>query len=288
MYGRCQMFLAAPLALSLVLATALPRAAAAPQRIVSLNLCTDQLVVGLVPRDRVAAVSFLATDRTLSAEADALEGLKQIKGTAEEVLELKPDLIIAGEYTTSATVNLLRRLGQKVLIVPLATDFEGLRQTIRKIADAVDEKARGETIITDFDERIKAARSTIQSRPTAIAYQVGSLVAGPHSLMDATLEAAGYVNLANSRKLGPGGRLPLEQLISSPPDLVVLANAPSDFKTVLADNLRHPALTDLMKRRPNVHLPMPYWMCATPRIAEAVEILASLKATGLAHRLPSP
>ncbi len=288
MKGRCQVLLAAPVALSILFATVSPQAVAAPQRIVSLNLCTDQLLVGLVPRDRIAAVSFLATDRTLSAEATALKGLKQIKGTAEEVLELKPDLIIAGEYTTSATVDLLRRLGQTVLIVPLATDFEGLRQTIRTIAKAVGEEARGEATIAEFDERIKGARSTVQSRPTAIAYQVGSLVAGPHSLMDATLDAAGYANLANSRKLGPASRLPLEQLVSAPPDLVVLANAPSDFKTVLADNLRHPALADLMKRRPNVHLPMPYWMCATPRIAEAVEILASMKATGLAHKRTSP
>ncbi len=260
-------------------------AADAPQRIVSLNLCTDQLLVDLVAPERIAGVSVLGSDPSLSADAQRLSPFPKLSGSAEEVLALKPDLVIAGEYTTGATVDLLRRLGQRVLVVPLATDFAGLRDTLRLIADAVGEKKKGEAVIADFDARLRAARSLVPSRPTAIAYQVNSLVSGPQSLLDAALEAAGYRNLARDLNLGPGGRLPLEQLVANPPDLIVLANAPGDFHTVLADNLRHPALADLLKRRPNVHLPMPYWMCATPKLAEAVEILSSMKATGLAQSL---
>ena len=254
-----------------------------PRRIVSLNMCTDQLLLDLVPHERMVGVSYLGADKTLSAEARRLAKFNLLKGTAEEVLALKPDLIIAGEYTTGATVDLLRRLGQNVLIVPMAIDFDGMRKTVRQMALAVGEVERGEKVLSDFDERLRAARSTVQSRPTAIAYQVGSLVSGPESLLDAALTAAGYRNLARDITLGAGGRLPLEQLVATPPDLIVLANAPDDFRTVLADNLRHPALAKLMARRPSVHLPMPYWMCATPKIAEAVEILASMKATGLAN-----
>ncbi len=253
-----------------------------PRRIVSLNLCTEQLLVELVPRERIAAVSFLATDRTLSAYASRLQGLKQLRGTAEEVLALAPDLVIAGEYTTGPTVDLLRRLGVNLLVVPLASDFEGMRASLRLIADAVGEKERGEAVIAEFDERVRGARSTVPGQPTAIAYQVNSLTSGQGSLLNSALEAAGYRNIARDLKLGPAGRLPLEALVASPPDLIVLANAPDDFRTVLGDNLRHPAFADLLRRRPNVHLPMPLWMCATPKIAEAVEILASMKRTGVA------
>jgi iron complex transport system substrate-binding protein len=263
-------------------------AAEPPRRIVSLNMCTDQLLVDLVAPERIAAVSFLATDKTLSAAADRLEPFKRVKGTAEEVLALQPDLVIAGEYTTGATVDLLRRLGQDVLVVPLASDFDGMRATIRQMAAAVSEAGRGEAIIAAFDERLHGARSTVATQPTAIAYQVGSFVSGPDSLLDAALVAAGYRNLAREIQLGVAGRLPLEQLVTSPPDLLVLANAADDFQTVLADNLRHPALQQLMRYRPSVHLPMPYWMCATPKIAEAVEILAAMKKTGFAQAVASP
>jgi iron complex transport system substrate-binding protein len=261
-------------------------AAAPPERIVSLNLCTDQLLVDLVPRERIAAVSFLATDRSLSAEADKLEGLKKLHGTAEEVLALDPDLVIAGEYTTGPTVDLLKRLGVDVLVVPLAADFEGMKATIRLIAEKTGSSAKAEDLIRDFEQRLAGARSIVPGRPTAIAYQVNSLTSGPESLLDAALEAAGYHNIARDLKLGPAGRLPLEKLVVAPPDLIVLANAAGDFKTVLADNLRHPAFAELLQRRPSVHLPMPLWMCATPRIADAVEILASMKRSGVASVAP--
>lgn len=257
-----------------------------PRRVVSLNMCTDQLLLDLVQPERIAAISYLGADVTLSAYAEELNRFKKLRGTAEEVLALEPDLIIAGEYTTGATVDLLRRVGRNVVVVPMATDFEGMRATVRQIAAAVGETARGEEVLKNFDDRLRAARSTVQSRPTALAYQVGSFVSGPESLLDAAMTAAGYRNLAHDLKLGDGGRLPLEQLLTTPPDLLVLANAADDFRTVLADNLRHPALRQAMQNRPSVHLPMPYWMCATPKIAEAVEILASMKATGLAQHTP--
>ncbi len=256
--------------------------AAQPRRIVSLNLCTDQLLVQLVARERIAAVTFLATDKSLSASAKELQGLAQIQGSAEEVLALEPDLVIAGEYGTGSAIELLRRLGQKVLTVPLASDFATLRANLRLIAKATGDKPRGEALIKEFDDRLAGARSTVTSRPTALSYEVQSLASGADSLIDAALDAAGYRNMARDLDLGRGGRLPLEELVSAPPDLIVLANAPDDFKTVLADNLRHPAFVQLLQRRPHVHLPMPYWMCATPKIAEAVEILAAMKSTGFA------
>lgn len=261
-----------------------------PQRIVSLNMCTDQLLVDLVDRERIAAVSFLATDRTLSANAARLQGLKRVRGTAEEVLALKPDLVIAGEFTTGPTVDLLKRLGVNVLVVPLASDFEGMKDTLRTIARAAGVPERAEELIAEFDERLSEARSMVAARPSAIAYQVNSLASGSGTLLDAVLEAAGFHNIARDIKLGPAGRLPLEELVAAPPDLIVLANAPNDFKTVLADNLRHPAFSRLLEKRPHVHLPMPLWMCATPRIADAVALLASMKRTGVAmtHGTPAP
>lgn len=247
---------------------------AKPQRIVSLNMCLDQLLIELVPKRRMAAVSYLAKDKTLTPGTGRFDGIPVVKGEAEEVLHYDPDLILVGEYTTPATVALLKRLGRNVAVVPLASDFQTMRDTIRDLASLVGEETRGAEIVAAFDARLAAIRDARGPRPTALAYQVNSLVSGRHSLLDAAIEAAGFRNLARSLPLGPTGRLPLEKLIGNPPDLVILANGPDDFRTVLADNLRHPALTQLLAERPHAHLPMPLWMCATPDIADAVETLA--------------
>lgn len=259
-----------------------------PQRIVSLNLCTDQLVAEIVSRDRLVGVSKLAADRTLSAMAGRFSGMKLLAGTAEEVLSLNPDLVIVSDTTVAATVALFRQVGLRILIVPMASSFAGMRANIRAIATAVDEMNVGETLVQEFDERLRSARSTVASRPTALAYQVNSLVSGSDSLFDEILDAAGYHNLARDLSVGRTGRLPLEALVTHPPDLLVFANGPDDYKTVLADNLRHPALAYITSRRPSVALPMPYWLCATPRVADAVELLAGMKASSFAFMNSAP
>jgi iron complex transport system substrate-binding protein len=104
--------------------------------------------------------------------------------------------------------------------------------------------------------------------------QVNSLASGEGSLINEVLGEAGFDNVARHTKLGPAGRLPLETLISDPPDVIVRANDASDFRTVLGDNLRHPAFRALEATRPSIHIPMNEWLCGTPRLVQAVERLA--------------
>lgn len=247
----------------------------APQRIVSINLCTDQLLVDLVAPDRIAGLSRLAADPVLSAIADRIGGLRLLHGHAEEVLSLSPDLVLTSEYSTPHVVSLLRRVGMNVVVVPMAGDIDAIRKSIRLVAESVGETARGQAVIAQFDLRLRAAEPRSPFRPTALAYQVNSLTAGPGGLLDAALGAAGFRNVASERPLGPAGRLPLETFVTHPPDLVVLANAPDAFRTVMADNLRHRAFRETLARRRHVDIPMPLWLCGTPAIAQAVERLGA-------------
>jgi iron complex transport system substrate-binding protein len=255
-----------------------------PQRIVSLTVCADQLLLDLVPRDRIAALSYLAVDPAVSMKVEEARGLKGVHGMAEEVLALQPDLVIAQEYSATATVNLLRRLGFRVVLVPLATDFEGMRHAIRVMADAVGDKSRGEAMIAAFDKRMVAARPEGPARPRALAYDVNSIASESGSLVDAALEAAGFHNMARDVPLGPGGRLALEQVVADPPDLLVLANTPYELRSTVGDNLRHPAFAAVAASRPHIELPMPQWLCATPKIADAIEQLGAKRRALLAAK----
>ena len=83
---------------------------AKPTRIVSLDLCTDQLLIELVGRERIAAVTHLAADPAVSAIPAKAKGIPITHGAAEDVLRYDPDLILAGPFGVSPTVGLLRRL----------------------------------------------------------------------------------------------------------------------------------------------------------------------------------
>lgn len=271
---------------SLLLTTAVT-AGEKPQRIVSLNMCVDQILIDLVAKDRIAALSFLATDRAMSAVAKRAETYPRVRGAAEGVVALNPDLIIVGAYSTPATRSLLQRLGKRVVVVKQPATIKGVRGLVAQLAELVGEPGRGQEIVSAFDQRLQNATAHARPKgstddapsPTALAVHVNSIVSMSGTLLDDALALAGLKNSAQDLMVGPSGRVPLEIIVRQPPDILVLANTPEDFKSVLADNLRHPVLTKITKDRPVVSLPMWATLCGTPHVATAVERLVAARRT---------
>jgi iron complex transport system substrate-binding protein len=259
-------------------------AGAKPARIVSLDLCTDQLLIELVERKRIAAVTHLAADPADSAIWEKARGLPVTRGAAEDVLRYDPDLVLAGPFGAAPAVNLLRRLNMNVVTVPLASSLDGVRAAVRTVAAAVGEEARGEAMIVAFDRRLAAVATAPRAHaPTAVVYQVGGAVLAG-GLADAALAAAGLRNKAAEYRLTRTGQVPLELLAASPPDLRILTSAADEYRTVVGDNLRHPVLAALRRQRPSIEVPWRLWLCGTPHVADAISQMAGARATIEARR----
>jgi iron complex transport system substrate-binding protein len=274
---------------ALVLAFALPAGAQTPPpkpaRIVSLDLCSDQLLIELVERERIAAVTHLAADPGNSAIPERAKGIPVTRGGAEDVLRHDPDLVLAGPYGVAPTVGLLRRLRRNVVVVPLAADLDRVRASVRAVAAAVGEKAKGEAMVADFDRRLASLPPAEPGpAPSAVVYEVGGAVSGAGSLADAALAAAGFRNMAADYRRTRSGQVPLELMVARPPDLIVLSSTAGEHRSVVADNLRHPALHALRQRRASIELPWQLWLCGTPHIADAIARLAEARARLEARR----
>ena len=249
-----------------------------PSRIVSLDLCADQLLIELVERNRIAAVTHLAADPAVSAIPEKARGIPITHGAAEDVLRYDPDLILAGPYGVSSTVSLLRRLNRNVVIVPLPSDLHGVRLAMRIVSAAVGERDKGEAMVAGFDRRVQQVASPSSARPpSAVIYQVGGTVSGPGSLAEAMLVSAGFRNKADEYRLTRGGQVPLELLVAEPPDLLVLSSNAHEYRTAVADNLRNPVLRRLRQEHASLELPWQLWLCGTPRLADAIERLGQAR-----------
>jgi iron complex transport system substrate-binding protein len=252
-----------------------------PSRIVSLNVCVDQILLDLVPHDRIAAVTHLARDPLTVAYPARAAGVPFTKGAAEDVLARDPDLIIASAYTTPATVSLLRRVGRRVEVVAQPQSVEGVAKLIRGMAVVVGEQARGEALIVAMSARLDRVRVATATRPglrpSAIVYQVNNYVSASGSLIDEAMAIAGFDNGAARYAIARNGQVGLETLLTSPPDLLILASGPTTYRTAVSDNLRHPALGKLAQSVPTHVVPWPLWLCGTHHIADAVERLAAYR-----------
>ncbi|MGP1395093.1 MAG: ABC transporter substrate-binding protein [Inquilinaceae bacterium] len=270
----------AAIAALLLAVTAWPVGAAADtaRRVVSLNLCTDQLLVLLADRSAVASVSFVAADPSLSYVADRTAGLALNHGNTEEILPLDPDLVLAGTFTARPAVALLKARGLTIVDVGLAESFDAIRAQTRSVARALGVPERGEALLTAMDARLAATADTAAGpRPSAVLYQANGFTAGAGTLPDAVLNAAGFRNVAADAGLTGYGFLSLERLIAADPDVLVMEDAGAEAPSLAHALLRHPALRDLGAARRPAAIPAGTLACGGPFTAEAVTALADLR-----------
>lgn len=270
-----------------ILGPFMAKADTVPQRIVSLNLCTDQLLLTLAPRERIAGLSFLAADPGLSALAAQTSGLPLLRGQAEEVLPLQPDLVLAGQYTARPTVALLRAHGIQVLEVGLTDDFASIRQQIRSVAAALGTVERGEAVIATMDRMLDQAQpSSGRNRPRVLALAPGAFTAGSGTLSDSAIRAAGMDNYATVKGLAGYGYLSLESIAADPPDLLLIDGDEGRSPSLNGQLLNHPVLARAVPVAHRPAVPARLWTCGGPFTAEAVRLLAAARDRLAAEKRP--
>jgi iron complex transport system substrate-binding protein len=258
---------------------AVPVSAAPPQRIVSINICGDLLALTLAPRARIASVTFLAANPMMSPIAAAAEGVPLNYGKAEEVLAFEPDLVIAGRYTTRATVALLERLGYPVIELDIARSLDDVRSQIRMAALAMGVEQAGEAMIAKLDARISRTVSERgKIRPLAAVYGPNGFTPGAHTLSGSLITLAGFENLATQAGIQTWGSLTLEQLLVGRPDVIIFEAEQPRAPALANQILAHPALADLRARVTVAEVPRPLWSCPGPWIGEALDQLSVARA----------
>lgn len=258
------------LALGLLVGLVLPAGADAPRRVLSMNLCTDQLAMLLAQPGQLVSVSYLARDPMASAMAVQAAALPVNHGLAEEIFRMQPDLVLAGTWTTPATIALLRRLDVPVEVFAPEEDLAGIRANIRRMGAVLGRSPQAEAVLTRFDADLAALADAPKGpRPRAALYAVDGYSSGSASLAGQIVTLAGFDNIADGLGLSSGGRLALEALVLADPDLVIRGRAyPGHARA--QDVLDHPALRALIQSRKVEAMSDRDWVCGTPAILNAV------------------
>lgn len=262
-------------------------AQARPQRIVSMNLCTDELLMRLVEPARIASITYLS-QQSLNAPlglSDITRQLKSNRGLAEEVLMLKPDLVLAGAYSTTTATGILERLGVRVIRFQPEASFEDMRANIRKMGAMVGESARAEELITAFDRRLADLRAQLPPGPPPVFADIGvnNYVSGSDTLYAEVVHAGGYLTLGEALGFSGYRNISLEQILGVRPGLLSADTPWTDPPSISTMALRHPALREMAARTPRISIPERYTTCGAPSVLGAVQLLveARRRAAGL-------
>lgn len=253
-----------------------------PRRIVSLNSCLDTMLVHLADRSQIAALSHYARDEHSSTVAAEARMLPFTWESAEEVIALRPDLILASQHSALATRNALKRLSVAVQRFKVPRSIGESLDQVRRLAGLIGHPDRGEALVARIEAAIAAARPAPGARRlTALIYQPNGFAAGPGVLVDEMMTEAGFDNVARRFGLKTWGNVPLERLLADPPQVLLVGEAAPGARSWADRVMTHPALKSISGRMRQARLPEKLLYCGGPVLIEAAAAMARARAQAL-------
>jgi len=263
------------LLLALLLGTPGP-AAEGPLRVASLNLTADELLVEMLPADRLVAVTRWADDASMSSVAGRVPrtAARLPRADLERIIALRPDLVVVSEYTDADFLHLLEKSGLRHHRMSGLDTLAGIRAAIVGLGGAVGAEAAAARLVGRFDAVLAELARRLEGEPRPrVLYWGDPHTAGAGTAIGSLVEAAGATNVG--RELGLRGIVPLagEKAFAADPDAFLVTEG-SGASVALR---RHPLLSRTRAVREGRVVEMPNHLLVTlsDRAADAAWWLAS-------------
>ena len=245
-----------------------------PLRVVSLDYCADQYVLKFVDRERILAISPEGTS-DFSYMRDEAIGVPTVRPVAENVLILKPDLVVRSYGGGANAAAFFERAGIPVLNVRWTNTIDDVMANVERMATELGAEEKGRRVVGDMQARIESLRNQAEGQST-LYMTPGGATTGPGSLVHEVLLTAGLTNFQTQ----PGwSSLPLERLAYEEPDLVAasLFGAFTDYPDPWSP-AKHPIAQRQLEQSQVAVLDGAWTACGGWFLVEAMEALAKAAA----------
>ena len=250
---------------------AAPMAAAAPppQRVASLNLCTDELLLLIGDPGRTVSVTHLAHQEAETPLWRLARRYPRNDGSLLSVTRLRPDLILTMGGGGRDRLRIASRLGIRTLDLPFAQSLDDVERSVGAVADALGRRAAGAALIA----RIRQLRRTAPPRAADSIWLGG----GGRTVAATGLEAR-WMRLAGlAQRSVRGDRVSLEQLAVRPPAILLRSDYRAGQYSGAQRWLRHPLARSLGRSR-TVPTDGRRWTCMGPLLVDEIHSLRAVLA----------
>jgi len=200
-----------------------------PQRILTMSIGTDEILLGLVEPERMVAVNNLLDDPTTSSmvELGKRVSRKIDYPTAEEIASLQPDLVVIPDWGDLSRVDVLRDLGIPVVVCKGPRNLSDIKETIALLSQAVGEPERGKKLLEKMDAKLteitaKVAKIPNDKRKSVVLISLMKNYGGAGCTFDEACQLAGVTNGLAAAGLKSGEVMTKEKLVESNPDILFL------------------------------------------------------------------
>jgi iron complex transport system substrate-binding protein len=250
-----------------------PAAAELP-RIASMNVCTDQLLLTLADPGQILGLSRYARDAFQSWAAKEARRYRMLSGGAEDILVLRPDVVVANLFDKRSTRELLKQKGLHVAEFGVPRSLDEVKDQIRAMAAIVQHPDRATAEIARLDAAIARARqAVVHERYRVLPLSRRGWVSGSESLLSSLLTETGLFNAAGELGVGFGGFASLEAIVNLKPDFIVVSDAGDTAEDDGRAFLLHPALERFYPPSKRIVIPDRLTVCGGVMLADALDLL---------------
>ena len=196
--------------------------------IISLTLSGDEMLLGLVSKNRIAGLSGkINEDKEISNIADKAKKFPKVESNEEILISLEPDLIITADWLSKKTNHLSELTGAKVYIYKTANSYEEQKKLIRDLAILVEEKENGEKLIANMDNRLKALQNKIAKKykgpkPRILMYTSFGTTSGKNTTFDDMVKLINGINVVSEAGINKYQDISKEKIIELNPDIIIV------------------------------------------------------------------
>jgi iron complex transport system substrate-binding protein len=270
--------------LAAMIALVLPGSAASAAnlpRLVSMNVCTDQLVLTLADPEQILGLSRFARDGWQSKAGD-LSRYPVLSGGAEDILLIRPDIVVASAFDKRSTRELLKAKGLHLAELAVPRTLDEARQQIREAGDITGHPDRAAAEVARLDVALARAHRAISERHfRVLPLSRRGWVAGSDSFVGSLLAETGLRSAAGDLGFSFGGFASLEAIVNLRPDFIVVSQAGDTARDEGQAFLLHPALERFYPPEKRIVIPERMTECGGVLLADALDALtAEVKRVG--------
>jgi len=223
-----------------------PALAAGLPRIASMNVCTDQLLLSLADPGQILGLGRFSRDAWQSFAAVDARRYPTLSGGAEDVLVLKPDVVVASLFDKRSTRELLKEKGLRLAEFAVPRNLDEVKAQIREMGDIAGHGDRAAAEIARLDAAMARARRAVTDKHyRVLPLSRRGFVSGSDSLVSSLLTETGLFNAAGDLGVGSGGFASLEAIVQAKPDFLLVSEAGDRAEDDGRAFLLHPALERL-------------------------------------------
>jgi len=255
-------------------------------KIVSLNMCADAYLMAIAAPEQILALSYLSRDAALSPFHKRAATLPVTHGGLEEILALKPQLVIVSPYSSAMKQQVLQSHGIEIVSLAASTDFAEAGDEILALGTAIGRPTQAAAYWRNLQRQLADARHADQGK-TLLPLQRRGLTIGDNHILAQVMRLAGAArprvsqqdNEQNTERADDFRPFNLEQAIASKADALLLTEPMGQPADRGIEFLAHPALARRFPESQRIYLPSNLVTCSGAATPLAVAQLAA----ALAH-----